>query len=389
MSIDLEVPVQTDPASILKLGTDYLQTIYPNWTPNESSYDFRELAAHAAMASEFLQTALQVPEGAITRFVGEVLFQTPPNPAIAATGLTKWTLVDALEHTIPAGTELTIKAADGSLVAYQVGEDIVKPPGGTTVSDVPIVAVEPGAIASKLSGELTLVDSLVEAGASWVRTVIVEGETTGGADAETDAAYTARVTALAPLLKLAIVRAPDFAAAAPLLVPQIARALAIDEYEPETSEFGVEKFTTVAPIDANGRPSITEVKDKLQAEYERLRERTFRAVVIDPTYTSIAAHVEGIAVASSDPTVVKGRVETAVEELLSPAVSGIPADGDTSVWEDRPVLRYQDAVTAVNNVLGFDHYTVLTLNGGTADIVLAGPAALPEVGAITAVVDAP
>jgi hypothetical protein len=389
MSIDLEVPVQTDPASVRKLATDYLQAIYPNWTPNESSYDLRELAAHAAMASEFLQTALQVPEGAITRFVGEVVYQTPPNPAIAATGLTKWTLVDALEHTIPAGAELTIKATDGSLVAYQVAEDIVKAPGGTTVSHVPIVAVEPGALASKLAGELTLVDSLIEAGASWVNTIVVEGETTGGADAETDAAYTARVTALAPLLKISIVKAPDFAAAAPLLVPQIARALAIDEYDPETKETGVEKFTAVAPIDANGQPSIAEVQDKLQAEYERLRERTFRPVVIDPTYTVIAAHLEGIAVAGSDPAVVEGRIETALKELLSPAMWGIPASGDTSVWEDKPVLRYQDAVTAVNNVLGFDHYNVLTLNGGTADITLTGPAALPEAGAITCTVLAP
>jgi hypothetical protein len=41
-------------------------------------------------------------------------------------------------------------------------------------------------------------------------------------------------------------------------------------------------------------------------------------------------------------------------------------------------VRFQDIVTTLNNVQGFDYYTSLTINGGTADVSLAGPGALPS-----------
>jgi Baseplate J-like protein len=390
MSIDIEVPVQTDPSGILQIALDYLQSIYPGWTPNTASYDYRELAAHAAMAAEFLQLAVQVPEGAITRFVGQVVYQTPPEPAIAATADSVWTLTDATEHTIPAGTNVAVTAPDGSLVGFQTAKEIVKADGGgSTVTEVALVATEPGAIASNLKGPVTLLDSLVEGGAAWVISIALEGETTGGQDAETDEAYTARIVQLATLLKVSIVNVADYAPAARLLVPQIARALAVDEYNPETGLHGVERCVAVASIDTAGQPSTEPVKEVLEAVYERLRERSFLPFVISPTYTAISVDFKGVAAAGATPAIVQALAIEAVERLLSPATWGVPASGDVTSWINTPLVRYQDVVTALNNVEGFDHYTSLRINGGEADVPLAGVAPLPEVGAVTGVVLAP
>jgi hypothetical protein len=386
---EIEPPLQSDPSGILQIGIDYLQSVYPLWTPNTASYDYRELGAHAAMVSEFIQVALQVPDGAITRIVGATVYQIAPNPAIAATALSRWETLDTAEHLIPAGTNLTLTASDGTLVGFQTTEDVVKPEGGTVIEHVPLLAAEPGAVGSGLSGTVTLIDSLINEGASWVGAISIEGETSGGQDAETEAAYTRRITELVPLLAPRIITPDNYATAARLLVPRIARALAIDEYDPLTKESDVERCVATAPIDVAGQPSSAEDKAALQAQYERLRERSFLPFVIDPTYTPIDITCKGVCAAGAIPADVEARADAALQQLISPAFWGTPDTGDTTSWIDKPILRYQDVVTALNNVDEFDHYTTLEVNGGTADVNLAGPAALPEVGTIAVTVIAP
>jgi hypothetical protein len=386
---DIEVPVQSDPSTIQQIGVDYLQSVYPLWTPNPASYDVRELGAHAAMISEFIKVAVQIPEDALTQIVGTVIYQTPRQPALAAAVLSRWETTDTAEHTIPAGVNVTLTASDGTAVGFQTTADVTKAAGGHVFEHVPLLAVEPGAVANGLKGPATLIDSLISDGAAWVQSIELEEETAGGVDEESSAQYTQRIVELARILAPRIVRPEDYATAARLFVPGIARALAIDEFNPETGKTDAERCIAVAAIMANGQPATGPQKAQLLAVYERLRERSFQPFVIDPTYTAINVDFAGVATAGETPADVEARAEAAVATFISPAFYGMPDTGDTTSWEDRPILRFQDVVTVLNNVDGFDHYTALTLNGGGADVALAGPAALPEVGAITGAVVAP
>jgi hypothetical protein len=67
-----------------------------------------------------------------------------------------------------------------------------------------------------------------------------------------------------------------------------------------------------------------------------------------------------------------------VLDFLDRSRFGLPSSGDTREWLDVRIVRFQDIVTTLNNVQGFDYYTSLTINGGTADVSLAGPGALPS-----------
>jgi hypothetical protein len=382
MANQVEPPIITDTAGILQIGIEYLQSIYPGWVPNRASYDYREMAAHAAMISEFMQLAATVPPS-IIRTLGTVFFQTPPFPAIAATGACTFSAVDNLGYTVKQGLNLALTRADGSLAAFQVREDIVIPPASTStaVGGVPLIAADPGIEGNDLSGEIQLLDN-----EAWVSSVTLVGKTANGQDAETENAYAVRVSQLSPLIALRVIRPEDFALAARLLFPGVARALPIDNYNPETEETEVARCMTVASIDALGQPISSEEKEEMRARLSALREETFQLFVIDPTYTTINVAFTGVSQPGYEPSDVKVRAIEAVKTALSPAECGVPATGDRTSWVAQTVVRYQDIVTVLNNVEGFDHYIALTLNGGTADVALAGHAALSQPGTITGTV---
>jgi hypothetical protein len=53
-----------------------------------------------------------------------------------------------------------------------------------------------------------------------------------------------------------------------------------------------------------------------------------------------------------------------VLDFLDRSRFGLPSSGDDREWLDVRIVRFQDIVTTLNNVQGFDYYTSLTINGG-------------------------
>lgn len=223
----IDVPVETDPQSVLQEAYDFLAGVIPGWTPAEGNLDVWLLMSAAAAAAESRDVASRVTR-TIFRWYGATLIGLPPNDATPATVLSTWNLSDTLGHTIPAGTQVTINSGD-TPVPFTVQADAVVAPGASVANNVLLTAVTAGASGSGLGaigGAVVVVDTL-----SFVTSVTQNAITTGGVDAETDTDYLNRLTAELQLLAPRPILPSDFAVFA-RNISGVYRATAIDGYNP-------------------------------------------------------------------------------------------------------------------------------------------------------------
>ncbi|MGX9348164.1 baseplate J/gp47 family protein [Microbacterium sp. KNMS] len=196
---------------------------------------------------------------------------------------------------------------------------------------------------------------------------------TGGEGAETLPAFLSRFTAWLATLKPGGVRAADLARFAGT-VPGVRRALALDRYDPANPSVPADRTVTLIPVNAAGGNLAAFEVDRLRAAIEDIREVGFVVNIINPTRTAVAVNVTVTAAATHEPAGVQAAVAEAVTAALSPAAWG--SGGDPSQWVETTVLRTLDVAIVVANVPGVAAIDVITLNGGTADVALAGPGAL-------------
>lgn len=225
----VSVPIETEPDAIAEIAFDYLESRLPDWTPAEPNLDVWILSAVARMAAETRDIASDVP-AAIFRYFGAQILGLPPNDAVPASGLSTWNMVDNAGYTVDAGSVIGLRNADGTLIGFEVLNDIVIPPLSTTAIDVEVVAVEDGVIGNSLSNPVEMISSL-----DFVQSVSMQAPTSGGLDEESDDDYLSRLIIQARLMAPRPVVPRDFADMS-LSVEGIARATAIDLYNPGIDE---------------------------------------------------------------------------------------------------------------------------------------------------------
>lgn len=383
----IDFPIPTDPDELAQLAFDYLAEQIPGFVPAAGNLDTIFVEAIARIAAVVGTLASTVPTS-IFRAYGPLIGLNPID-ATPATAQTTWTLRDDAGYTIPAGTQVGVRAAGDQLVPFKVLTDIVVAPGATATAGgaVTIVAAEAGAAGSGLGttgGPVELVDLL-----DYVTGITLVAPTSGGVDAESDSAYLNRLRLDLQLLTPRPILAPDFAALA-RNTPGVDRALAIDNYDPVTGTSDNERMVAVAVIDANGNQVTTAVKAAVTAALQAQREVNFVVNVIDPTYTVIDVSFTITVLSGFVEADVVGRAIAAVASYLSPANWGLAPTGDQRVWLRRQFVRYLELATVINNVQGVDEVTGLSLGVhggamGTDDVALAGAAALPQPGSIVGV----
>lgn len=453
MTIVQEPPITPTPEQLVNNAIELLQAIYPNWKPNPASPEYRMLLAFAAIASETGVLAVDVPEEIIS-FVGAVVYRTQVRQATRATVKSLWTANNTNGETIEAGTEVFITMPGGTPVAFEVKEETVIPVGKTEAA-IELVAINPGEEGNGLTAAANVVTSEP---LTWVSTIVLTSESGGGKEEESFEEYLKRILELAALITPRPILGKDFANYVRLLTPsgEIARAVGLDEYNPETkntftgttteksnelkeiSSFtgltegsvlvgaGIPTNTVIVSVNEGAKTAImssaataTHSKESIEAvgsfknercvtvgtatkegleisagtktEAEELlkaaREASFKSFVIHATYTEIEIKYKGVGQKGFKAAVVEANVRQALENLITPAKWGTPPNGDQTQWLNARVLRYQDVITALNNTLGFDHYTELKVNGGEADINLAGVAPLTKIKGITGSVE--
>ncbi len=360
---------------------DY-QARMPGWSPNPGAPEVVEMEVFALRHATLLDVFQQVKALIFTDF-GVTVAGVPFGAATAAS--VDATVVIAPEylaesHEIPAGLRVTLEGPEGPLT-FAVSEAVIVGVGTNSVA-VTLIAEEPGAAGSGLTGPATLLDPR-----AWIKEVTLLSETAGGADEEDEATYRNRLVAKERRDSPTIITAVD-AQEAILEIPGVGRCLIIDNYVPKIGEEapkeGVPGAFTAVLIDENGQNVSSTIKAAALAlvEGERLLDLTGHA--IDPTRTDIAIQYAFTIYPGFDEGTVKAVADAAVTEYLDPAKWGsLPGAGGTQDWADDEFVRYGEVYTVLNNAAGLNHVTSLLINGvAHEDIALAGPGALPNLTSI-------
>jgi uncharacterized phage protein gp47/JayE len=297
---------------------------------------------------------------------------------------------DTSGYTIPDGTLLAVRISGDTLVAFQTVGDVIVPVGNTVTGtgEVPIIAVEPGAAGSGLTGSMELIDSI-----GFVQEIDLEPPgTTGGIDAETDDAYLNRLTLQLSLLAPRPIIPSDFSAMA-LDVAGVGRALALDGYNPATSTYNNERMIAVAMVDVNGHAVSTAVKNQVDTLLQSNREVNFVVNVIDPTFNTIdVTYAVKVSPGYTDTADIVARVNAAIQTYLSAETWGLPEGGDTITWNNETVVRYLNLSEAILSVLGVRYIETLTIGIGggaqtAADKTMTGAAPMPVPGVLAGTAD--
>lgn len=299
---------------------------------------------------------------------GAYIVQLAPGLGVGASALTTWATSSPVATVVPQGTTVTFA---GSPDLFELVADLQVPAGQATTAGVEVRAREAGA---RLNG--VPAGPMTRPGLASVTSVTATSATSGGVDPETADEYRDRLVADRRLASRAAIVAADFAALAVDDV-QVHRAVGLARYDPgQAPPDGRNGHVTVALADAQGSPVPQSAKDRVAAMFDAARVVNRVPHLIDATYTQVTVAFSFVPDPSADPAAVRVGAEQRVRDLIDPALW---AGGRETppVWRDDRLVRREDVVVAVRSTPGVDHTTSVTLNGGTADLVLAGPAALP------------
>jgi hypothetical protein len=389
MTVFPNAPLIPNSEALVQRVIEQLQAQYPNLVPNAASPQYRLFKAFAAIGCEVIVSCYGSPEE-LLKWMGEVFYQVPPEPATSAKATATVEAADELGHALEAGAVIIVTPEGGTPVAFEVVEELVIPPGPEVKGAVNLVAKEPGT-EGNIPGAATAEPNEPLA---WIKPkgIVLTTAPAGGEEEETLEAYLQKVRELAKIIKPQPILPPDFAAFVRLLVPGIARCVAVDMLElkhttPTAEEIAkeagseveaenIERCVTVIPLTAEG---TVPPKATLELAYEKLkaaREETFKSFVGVPTLHPITIKLVGTFLAGYEKTVVQASLESALKQLLNPATFGTPTPGDAAGWVNKKNLYYQDVATAIDNVQGFGHYTELKVNGAEATVALTGIAPL-------------
>jgi hypothetical protein len=382
----IPVPVETEPVDLAAEAIDYLQAKVPGWLPADGNLETWLIEALAQIAGELRTLAALVPDS-IFGYYGASILGLPPYPAVQATARTTWTAVDAAGYTVQAGTVISITPpASPTSFGFTVDADFQILAGQTQAGSVPCTALEAGVDASGLTGSVAVIDQL-----TFISGVTLDAATSGGQDAETTDAYLSRLSALLTLLTPRPILPQDFAVLAQRTVAAVARAVAIDLYNPGPPiNANCPRCVSVAIVDSDGEACSPTVKTEVDNLLQSAREVNFLVFVLDPAYTTIDAQFDLQSYPGYDPADVAARVISQLTGYLTPGNWGVPPYGDTSTrsWINQTSVRYLELSEQINRVDGVHYINTLALRaaGGTfgqADVALAGVAPLPRPGSIT------
>lgn len=377
----VEFDIVTDEDALLAIFTEAMEAQFPGWVSAPGSYEEWLARIWARIASETAELAADVPPEIFAQF-GTKILNLPPVAPNAASVLTNWTARDSAGYTIPANTLVSIQKTGSDLIGFQTTEDVFILPGSTTVNNVRVEAAEPGAYANDATGPVALLDAL-----TFIESITIVGSTANGSDAEDPDAYLNRLREELRLLSPRPILPVDAETLA-RRVPGVARALALDLYDPSDGLYNHERTVTVAITDAAGEELDSDVKDAVQALLELHREINFVFNVIDASYSTIKVRFTVVPLPGFSQATVNASVTAAITAYLQPSAWGIgPFTDDRAQWVRSDSVYINELISLADRVVGVDRVTTMEAAKGanaygTATIALDQPAALTRPGAI-------
>jgi hypothetical protein len=306
---------------------------------------------------------------------GELILGVPRVHAEPAEGTATWNFNAVGNYRIDDGSELVLTAVDGSPVGFAVvgDHDVV----AADTADVPIVAIEPGAITSGLSGTATDYEPLPN-----VVSVVVSSPTAGGTDEQTRDEYITDVARRARRMKVVPIVTDDYAETA-IDHPDVARAVAVrlldltSPEDPPSTVGHVSVFIVSATGTNLGSDVKAEVLDSMQGTDRPL------AVTVhigDPTRTNITIAATVRLETGADEPATVAAIQAAISAAYSPANYGLDENAPGR-WRaplstaERTINEY-DVAAVIDDIEGLKKIDGVTING-SASVTLTGWAPLP------------
>lgn len=357
--------LDTDPDVVTLRILDGLAARWEDWEPYPGD-PVVALAEELGREVADMNTIAVASVATAVAGIGETVFGVPAFQAEPAHLQVELTLAAA--DTIGSEFVVVGDAGAGEEIAFAPLAAVALPIG---VSEVTMYALEPGTVGNGVEvGALTIATA-----SATVATAVAISESTDGIDAEDLEAYLDRLTATLGTLRFGGVRAIDLATLA-RNVAGVHRALGVDLYDPTDPGTPAERTATVFPVDDDGQPVSSGVKADLANYLEQLREVNFIIHVEDPTYTAITVTYSAVADNDTSTAQVEAEIDAALGSYLAPATWGSDPL-DPQAWTDIAVVRYLDVASVIRSVPGVTYVESLTINGGTANVTLVGPAPLP------------
>jgi hypothetical protein len=366
---------------------DY-QARRPGWRPNPGAPEVVIMETVALRHSVRLDTDSQVLAAIFTYFgtsVANVPFKAATPATVDAT-VTIGAAFLAEAHVIPAGLRASLEGSEEQPVFFEVLTEVAVAIGEESVA-VTLIAQEPGAAGSGLSGAVTIVDPR-----AWIQAMTLASETAGGEDAEGETDYRNRLVAKERRDSPTIITAVD-AQEAILEIPGIGRCLILDNYVPKIGEEapkeGVAGAFTAVVCDAAGANVSGLIKAEALALVNSERLLDLLGYVIDPTRTNVAVECHFTTYPGFESAVVKAAADAAVTAYFNNATWGlVPGPAGGRDWQDELLVRYSELYAVLNAVEGLNHVTLLKINGSAdKNAALTGPGALPTLTGVTSVAE--
>lgn len=382
--------VETDQDTIAQEVFDNLAARAPGWQANDGNLEVWLTEAWSESAAEVRSLARDVPASIFSTY-GETVLGIVPGLAVGSNGTATFTAIDALGYTVEVGTQFALARSGDDLVAFATLEEAVIPVGDTEVADVSVAAVLTGADSNGLSGDGQMLDPV-----TWVASVTVTDPTYGGADAELPQDYLDRLSILMRMVALRPVLPQDFAILS-LQVPGVARAIAMNLYDPGTDTWDNERTVTVIVADIDGQPLAPELKQVVIDMLEALREVNWIVYVIDPTYMPVDVTYEVVSYAGQNEATVHDACDAALVDYLSPAnyrlneASPAIAGGEVIYPPSGATTRQQyvyvnELIALLDRCLGVDRVVSVEINGAPGDYLMADPYSFSQPGVMTGTV---
>jgi len=384
-------PIEVDSTELLDEAYQLIKSKSPNWQQNDANLDVWIMQATAAQAADLLSLANNVPES-IFQYYGSSIVGIPPNDGASALVGSTWTMSDSLGHTIPAGTQVSIRDSAGVEHGFESTADVVIPAGSTATAagGITLQSVEVGASLNNLGGAgyaATLIDTL-----AYVSSVVLTGPTAGGGDPELSSEYSDRLARKLQRLSQRPVLAADYSLAA-LDVAGVYRSLALDGYNSSNQTYNNERYLGIAAVDSAGVPISAGIKTNLQTYLDGLRETNFVVNVFDPTVSLINVTYNVKCLTGYTTAVVKTNADAQVNNYLSSANWGqdpsvLDSSARLQTWVQTTQLLYNKLIQVLGNTEGVNYVISMTMaiqgnTLGTADITLPGAAPLTKPNTIT------
>jgi hypothetical protein len=364
-----------------------VQARFPDYEPSPGNPEWWQ-AETLALKSEGLYDVAAVMLRSAFRAFGETIVGLEAIRAAPATVQSTWEAIDDDgPYEIPAGTKVDIVEGD-SAYGFRTVESVTIPAGKTTTEpgEVLLEAVLPGVDYNELSGDPVLRDGLAKLKPDGIT---LDGVTANGVDEEDEDAYLTRLREELQTLTMSAVKSRDYSILA-RRIPGVARAVTLDNYNPDDGTWDNPLMVAVAVADASNAALSAPVKE---AAEELLEDSSLEDVVtrvIDPTYTTVGAKLKVTVAAGYDKAATLAAVE---EQVVSYLVSvGVPRDGISDSgsavgWELVDYVYLNEVLPAADQVAGVGRVVEIELskNGGAfakADVKLDGPAPLVKAGTI-------